>query len=126
MQHVVARADVDVQRILTAGVSRGGILAAAYAGQHPNAVRGVINFVGGWAGERCAQAEHVNQNLFRRAAGYPRPMLWLYGDHDPFYSLTHSRRNFEAFQAAGGQGRFVAYEFERGQNGHFVSGRPEL
>lgn len=126
MQHVAARREVNARHIVISGVSRGGILASVYAGQHPESVRGVINFVGGWVGDRCQHAEDVNRALFRRAAAYPRPTLWLYGDRDPFYALRHSRGNFEAFQAAGGKGRFLAYDFEAGQNGHFVSSWPGL
>jgi hypothetical protein len=40
--------------------------------------------------------------------------------------LRHSRANFEAFRAAGGQGRFVAYDLPAGQNGHYIRGRPDL
>jgi hypothetical protein len=34
---------------------------------------------------------------------FPHPTLWpwLYGNHDPNYSLDHSRANFAAFQAGG-------------------------
>lgn len=126
MQHIVARPDVDARRVLLSGVSRGGILSTAYAGQHPQHVGGVINFVGGWVGDRCPQAAQVNPVLFGRGAAYPRPTLWLYGSGDSFYALDHSRANFEAFRAAGGQGRFVAYELPAGQNGHFIAGRPDL
>lgn len=41
-----------------------------------------------------------------RGGRYPDETLWLYGDRDPFYPLAHSRDNFAAFQAAGGQGAF--------------------
>lgn len=126
MQAVATRPDVDPTRIMLGGVSRGGVLAAAYAGLHPNAAAGVVNVVGGWVGERCAAAPQINQALFRRGAAYPRPMLWLYASRDSFYSLRHSRANFEAFQAAGGQGRFVAYELPAGQEGHLIAGRPDL
>jgi dienelactone hydrolase len=126
MQHVLSRPDVDTSRVLLAGVSRGGILATAYAGLHPQHVIGVINFVGGWVGDRCPEVDQVNPVLFRRGAAYPRPMLWLYGSGDSFYSLRHSRANFEAFRGAGGQGRFVAYDLPAGQNGHYIRGRPDL
>jgi dienelactone hydrolase len=126
MQHIVARPDVDARRVMLSGVSRGGILSAAYAGLHPAHVRGVINFVGGWMGDRCVNVERINPVLFRRGAAYPLPMLWLYGNRDSFYSLRHSRANFEAFRAAGGQGRFVAYELPSGENGHFIADRPDL
>lgn len=126
MQHVVTRPDVDARRVLLTGVSRSGILAAAYAGQYPQHVKGVINFVGGWMGDRCPLVAQINPVIFRRAAAYPGPILWLYGSGDSFYSLRHSSANFEAFQAAGGQGRFVAYDLPAGQNGHFIAGRPDL
>lgn len=54
MQHVAARPDVDNRRVLLSGISRGGILASAYAGQHPQAAVGVINFVGGQNGHYIA------------------------------------------------------------------------
>ncbi|MCD6079358.1 MAG: hypothetical protein K0R89_3302, partial [Ramlibacter sp.] len=126
MQHVLARPDVDAHRVVLTGVSRGGILAAAYAGQYPQQVKGVINFVGGWMGDRCRNVEQINPVIFRRASAYPGPTLWLYGSRDSFYSLRHSRSNFEAFQSAGGKGRFVAYDLPSGQNGHFIAGRPDL
>jgi pimeloyl-ACP methyl ester carboxylesterase len=126
MQHVATRPDVDARRVLLAGVSRGGILASAYAGQHPQSVVGVINFVGGWMSDRCQHVEQINPVLFRRAAAYPRPMLWLYGSRDPFYALRHSRSNFDAFRTAGGRGRFVEYDMPAGQNGHLIAGRPDL
>jgi dienelactone hydrolase len=107
MEHVAARPDVDARRVLLSGISRGGILSTVYAGLHPQGVAGVINFVGGWMGEGCRQVDQINPVLFRRGAAYPRPVLWLYGSRDSFYSLKHSRANFEAFRAAGGRGRFV-------------------
>ena len=60
-----------------------------------------------------------------RGARYPRPMLWLYGRNDPFYSLDHSRGNFEAFRAAGGKGRFFGFQVPGG-NGHGVVQFPRL
>ena len=126
MQHVATRTDVDARRVLLAGISRGGILASVYAGQHPQAAAGVLNFVGGWMADACRTVDQINPVLFRRAAAYPQPMLWLYGSRDPFYDLRHSRANFEAFRGAGGRGRFVEYDLPAGQNGHYIAGRPDL
>ncbi len=119
------RPDVAPQPILMAGISRGGILSIAYAGMHPREVAGVINFVGGWLGEGCWSASEVNGTLFRRGATFPHPTLWLYGNHDPFYSLDHSRANFAAFEAAGGKGSFFAFEVPGG-DGHRVMFSPPL
>ena len=119
------RPDVRPGPVLLLGQSRGGALAVAYAGRHPGKVRGGVNFVGGWVGDGCRNAIAVNRTLMNRGAAFPRPMLWLYGRNDPFYSLDHSRGNFEAFRAAGGKGRFFGFQVPGG-NGHSVILFPKL
>ena len=119
------RPDVAGQPILMAGISRGGILSIAYAGMQPREIAGVINFLGGWMGESCPNASEINVTLFKRGGTFPHPTLWLYGNHDPFYSLDHSRANFAAFQAAGGKGSFFDFEVPGG-NGHMVIYSPPL
>ena len=119
------RPDVQPGPVLLLGQSRGGALAVAYAGLHPEKVRGVIDFVGGWVGDGCGNAISVNRTLMNRGARFPRPMLWLYGRNDPYYPLDHSRGNFEAFRAAGGKGRFFGFRVPGG-NGHGVMQFPRL
>jgi dienelactone hydrolase len=119
------RQDVAPNPALVGGISRGGVLSIAYAGLHPEQIVGVINFVGGWLGESHSTASTVNQLLFVRGASYRRPTIWLYGQHDTFYSITHSRDNFAAFEKAGGLGQFLEFDMPPGQ-GHFVVGRPNL
>jgi hypothetical protein len=92
---------------------------------HPREVTGVINFAGGWMGESCSFAREINGTLFKRGANFPHSTLWLYGNHDPFYSLEHSRANFAAFQAAGGSGQFFDFDVPGG-NGHSVMFFPQL
>jgi dienelactone hydrolase len=125
METILAFPFVDRDRVVIGGRSRGGILSVAYAGQHPEQIKGVINFVGGWLGARRSTATVVNQELFGRGARYPGETIWLYGEGDPFYPLSHSRENFAAFQRAGGKGTFR--EFPRPDSGgHRVVGHPEL
>ena len=119
------RPDVQPGPVLLLGQSRGGALSVAYAGLHPKKVRGVIDFVGGWVGDGCGNAIAVNRTLMNRGARFPRPMLWLYGRNDPFYALDHSRGNFEAFRAAGGEGRFFGFRVPGG-NGHRIILFPRL
>lgn len=119
------RPDVAASRILIGGQSRGGALSLAYSGAHPEQIVGVINLVGGWVGERCGTARAVNQTLFEQGARFERPTLWLYGQHDPFYSISHSRENFSAFQKAGGQGSFMEFDVPGGY-GHGVIDHPQL
>jgi len=123
MEAIVAMPFVDRTRVVIGGQSRGGILSVAYAGQHAEQVKGVINFVGGWNGSRCQYAATINQGLFVRGARFPGDTLWLYGDDDTFYPLSHSRANFAAFQAAGGRGTFHELPSEFG--GHFIWRRPD-
>lgn len=120
------RPDVAAGPVLMMGQSRGGILSVAYAGAHPTQVKGVVNFVGGWLGELCATAANVNQTLMKRGTAFGRPMAWLYGDGDPFYSLGHMRTNHAAFVAAGGQAPFTEIDVPGRRTGHGVLQVPRL
>jgi dienelactone hydrolase len=71
MNAILAMPFVDRDRLIIGGQSRGGILSVAYAGQHPEQIKGVINFVGGWLGRECQTADTVNRRLFQRGASYP-------------------------------------------------------
>lgn len=126
LEHLRRRPGIDASRILLAGHSRGGILAIAQAGRRPDAVQGAVNFVGGWLGEGCVDASAVNRATFVSGAASPHPSLWLYAAADPFYSLDHSRANFDAFTSAGGRGEFRAYQRATGLNGHFLVDDPAL
>ena len=126
MSHLRSRRDVLHSRILLAGQSRGGILSIAYAGERPDAVVGVVNFVGGWMGDRCPNAVTINSGTFRRGGRFPRATLWLYGDQDPYYSLSHSKDNFTAFVAAGGKGQFLSYWVPGQNSGHALIAYPRL
>ncbi len=119
------RQDVALGRVLIGGHSRGGALSIAYAGMHPEQTLGVINFVGGWLSERSPAAEFVNQTLFDRGAGYGRSTIWLYGLGDPFYSIAHSKKNFAAFEKAGGHGTFLEFDIPS-DVGHNVIHYPDL
>lgn len=126
VRHLRTRTDVDSQRMLVGGFSRGGILAVAYAGTRPGVFLGAVNFVGGWIGDQCPTVAAINPVTFIRGAAYPEPTLWLYGENDSFYRMSHSRSNFASFIGAGGHGEFFAYSVPAGQNGHFLLGYPEL
>lgn len=126
MKVILTFSFVDSNRVIIGGISRGGILSVAYAGQHPEQIKGVINFVGGWIGEVCSTAEKLNQDLFRHGSSFPMKSIWLYGDNDTFYSLSHSRKNFKAFQLAGGTGEFHEIEPPEGITGHFIFLFPDL
>jgi dienelactone hydrolase len=119
------RADVDTMRMLIAGTSRGGILSIAYLARRPDVYLGGINFVGGWLGEGCGDFAAVNRSLFVDGAAFPGRSLWIYAEGDSFYSLEHSRSNFDAFTGAGGVGDFEVFQRDPGRNGHFIINDPQ-
>ena len=55
-----------------------------------------------------------------------RPTLWLYGERDPYYSLPHSRKNFEAYRGAGGQGAFEVLSLGPLRNDHQIVRSPAV
>jgi dienelactone hydrolase len=118
--------DVDRSRLLVGGHSKGGLLAMAFAARQPGRFLGVLNFVGGWVGERCEFAEQINTPAFVTAATVGRPTLWLYGERDPYYSLAHSRKNFEAYRGAGGQGAFEVLSLGPLRNDHQIVRSPAV
>ena len=100
----------DTSRLLMAGISRGGFLSVVYAGERPQRVKGVVNFVGGWTSERCDPYGDFNAASFKAAGRAARvPMLWLYGDLDHYYRPAAIRAYYDAFIAAGGQGALHIY-----------------
>lgn len=121
VSHLRSRSGIDQERLVVGGVSRGGILAIAYAGMRPNTFAGAINFNGGWLGKGCPNHETVNTSLFERGAAAGIPTLWLHGNFDQYYSIAHCRENFERFRSAGGQGKFVAAPM-----GHALMFKPAL
>lgn len=124
--YLASRPDVDSKRMLIGGQSRGGIASVAYVGSKPARFVGVINFVGGWVGDRCVNAESINTNGFQRGASFAPPTLWLYAENDPFYRVSHSKNNFDAFVKAGGKGAFRVHEAARGISGHSLISLPDL
>lgn len=115
------RSDVDQDKLVIGGVSRGGILSIAYAGMRLNRFRGSINFNGGWLGRACTSHEFVNPLRFERGAPSGISTLWLHGNYDQYYRIGHCRGNLARFLLAGGQGKFVAAPM-----GHALMFKPAL
>ncbi|MBL9206595.1 MAG: hypothetical protein JNN01_15995 [Opitutaceae bacterium] len=126
VRHLRIRPEFRQDGWLIAGQSRGGILSVVYAGTRPGVFAGVVNFVGGWMSDGCANPSAINTVSFARGGAFPGPTLWIYGEADPFYRLEHSRANFDAFRGAGGKGEFLVVGPGPQGNGHFVYQLPGL
>ena len=123
LDHVVAYAKtqpyIDLSRIVIGGVSRGGLLSVAYASKRPDlAIKGTVNFVGGWSNYRC---DGVNEKLFQDAGeGSKIPSLWVYGEKDSNYSDDAIRAYFQIFQKGNPNATFRMHA-NVPQDGHNVS-----
>jgi len=65
-------------------------------------------------------------SVFERGGQFPGPTVWLYGDNDSFYAMSHSRANFSAFTSSGGHGSFIEVWPGDGVYGHAIVGCPVL
>ncbi|RZJ12968.1 MAG: hypothetical protein EOP39_02255 [Rubrivivax sp.] len=120
-----AQSWADMSRVVMAGHSRGGILSVVYAANHPAAVRGSINFSGGWKDDRCGEVD-VNEAIFRAAGASAEraPALFLYARKDGFYADASMERYGRVFQEAGGLVTFRFYELGD-VNGHLLFRRKQ-
>jgi dienelactone hydrolase len=109
---------VNRKRILIGGNSRGGVLALAYAAEHPERFVGALNFVGGWAGQRCHLMKEINGDALSGAGKFTHPTLWLYGERDPLYTPEQSKGLFAKFVESGGKGAFHVLSYGPLRNDH--------
>lgn len=102
--YISAQSWADTSRLLLGGMSRGGLLSVVYPSRRPTKAKGVINFAGGWAIERCDDRVRFNTEMFAEAGrGTKLPMLWLYAENDQNYGPRAIRSYHQAFTLAGGK-----------------------
>lgn len=104
--HLLERPDVDRDRLLIGGHSRGGFLALAAAGAQPGLFQGVLNFVGGWVDEQ-ATADEINGGLPRGAPA----------SRDPRSGCTRTMTRFMAWPTAA---RILGPSWLLGDRGAFM------
>jgi dienelactone hydrolase len=110
--------------VLLAGQSRGGFLSVVYAGMKPEAVLGVVNFVGGWLAGAGVDRVLAFFEQAGRGTGARVLQLWLYTDKDSFYNEERIRAQLAAFTGAGGVARFEFFRDVPG-NGHYLKSFPD-
>lgn len=124
------RSDVNAERIVVAGQSRGGAISLALAAKNLTGVVAAINFAGGAGGNpKTRPGQPCDAHVMKRMlAGFGEktrlPSLWIYAENDLFMGAAEPREWFAAFQSAGGRGEFVQFP-PHGEDGHnlFARGR---
>ena len=119
------RPEIKAGKILLGGMSRGGVVAIMQAGQDPQSFAGVINFVGGWMGEGWGDPG-INQTLFRRIGSFSGPVLSIYGEEDPYYSVEYSKSNLAEMEALGADSQLHVVKLPGYGNGHRAMFMPIL
>lgn len=102
-------------KIIAGGHSRGGFLSLILAGERPQAVKGVVNFAGGWQAmnDRVTAEDHkhrveVQAIPLSRAAKHARaPSIWIYADRDPFYNEAGRQAILKAWRDSGGMAEYI-------------------
>jgi len=107
VEYVRGQKDFERKRVVLFGRARGGFLSIAYAGRFAGKIKAAINASGGWWSESYPAFDATA--LADAGRGATKPTLWLYAAGDPAYPLDYARKNFAAFEAAGGVGRFLAF-----------------
>lgn len=93
----------NAQRAVDLARQEGSL--AAYLGQfEPKPDHGAAPQTASTSAESVALSKALKQQGWK----FVGPTT-VYGENDPFYSLAHSRANFDAFQAAGGTGSFAPF-----------------
>jgi pimeloyl-ACP methyl ester carboxylesterase len=128
-QVVLGRLAPRDAKVIFAGISRGGFLSLVMAARRPELAKGVVSFVGGWFSVRDDYPAELNEKRAalqrERIASLPKasraPALWIHAARDPFYSGAVTRRLFDAFTSAGGNGRYHYVETHTLASGHAVA-----
>ncbi|MEN3113225.1 alpha/beta hydrolase family protein [Uliginosibacterium paludis] len=110
-----------------AGQSAGGFASLAAASLKPEGVDFVLNFSGGRGGDPvkhpsvpCGEGA-LAETFGRFGASIQVPVLFHYVENDLFFGPGYTRSWFEAFERAGGKGRYVL-QAPFGNNGHGLIG----
>ena len=121
-------------KIIAAGISRGGFLSLMLAGERPNLVDAVVNFVGGWYGvtDKLTDAQNKQRmddhklRLERAAKRFTGPSIWFYAARDPFYRDGAPQELHQYWTGAGGKAEFIFINDHTLPSGHNVAGNPAL
>lgn len=111
LAYLAGQSWADVGRVLIAGQSYGGLAALAFGTRQFPGVKGLINFAGGLRvfGGKCAWQSSLI-NAFSNYGGKTTvPSIWFYGMNDSHFNPQLAAKLYDAYVAAGGHAKLVAY-----------------
>ena len=128
-QLILGRLAHRQSKILVGGISRGRFLSLMLAGERPELVKGVINFVGGWHSVSDKYSSSDNQlrleaqtvRLTQAAKRTSAPSIWIYAARDPFYNEATTREFFRSWREAGGEAEYIFVANHSLPSGHAVA-----
>lgn len=124
LAYAKTRENLDTSRLVIGGISRGGLLSVVYAARRSELrIQAVVNFSGGWTGDRCAS--DANGTLLQSGGAKNVPMIFLYGEHDSTYPDESIRRYAAGFEKSGGMLEFHLIKNDL-RDGHYLSSQPKL
>lgn len=122
IRFMVRQPFADASRIISVGVSAGGLASVALTANPPPGLVAAISFAGG-RGSRGDNDVCIPDRLVGAYGTFGRtsrvPTLWVYAENDLFFGPPLARRFFDAFTKAGGKADFVAAP-ANGKDGHFL------
>ena len=128
IDQIVYRLVPRQSKIVAAGHSRGGFLSLILAGERLEAIKGIVNFAGGWQAmnDRVTPEDHKHRvevqaiPLSRAAKHAKAPSIWIYADRDPFYNEAGRQGLLKAWRDAGGKAEYILVSDHTLPNPHAI------
>lgn len=115
-----ARPEIDPSRMISVGVSTGGLAMVGLSADPPSGLLAAISFAGG-RGSNAPDQVCSPQALIDTFADFGKhskvPMLWVYAENDHYFGPQIAQAFYQAFTRAGGNAKFIAAA-PFGQDGH--------
>jgi dienelactone hydrolase len=118
--YLSSRPEVDPSRMISIGVSAGGLAMVGLAADPPPGLMAAISFAGGRGSESPDQVcnPDVLVDTFAAFGKHSKTsMLWVYAANDHYFGPQLAQNFYQAFTKAGGNAKFIAAG-PFGEDGH--------
>jgi len=119
-EYLRTRPEVDPSRMISIGVSTGGLAMVGLAADPPPGLDAAISFAGGRGSkgpDNVCNADALVKAFGEFGKHSKVPMLWIYSTNDHFFGPQLAQRFYQAFTQNGGKAQFIAAP-PYGEDGH--------